>query len=162
MTDPGDQLQMADLPDTALDAARHALFQALEQVWEGLGWPADRAEQYPPRELVAPTAFVDVPTMHQAPTEQVRAVAATFPVVFVVDGDEQAQVQQTDKLLAHGWQRLAACGAGQRVTIQTAGPEDVDVGGATARGLVFRVQVTLQTKTLCPQPLVQSTDPEGP
>jgi hypothetical protein len=147
--------QMADLPDTRLDEARHALFQALERVWEALGWPADRAEEYPPRELVAPSAFVDVPTMHQAPTEQVRTIAATFPVVFVVDGDEQAQVQQQDKLMAYGWQELTASGAGQHVIVQTAGPEDVDVGGVTTRGLVFRVQVSLQTKTLCRQPLVQ-------
>lgn len=149
-----------DQPATVLDDARAALFAALGRVWVGLGWPAERAEQWPPVSVRAPAAWVDVPQMHQAPTEAGRTFAATFPVVFVVDGAEQAQVELQDRLLAYGWQELAAVKVGQRaVILQTFGPEDVDTGGVLARGLVARVQVPLQTQTLCRQTLVH--DDEG-
>jgi hypothetical protein len=148
------------LPATKLDDARAQLFAALRRVWTATGWPAERATDLPPRELSTPSAWVDVPVLHQAPTEQARAVAATFPVVFVTDGSQDAQVRMQDRLLAHGWHQLAGVKVGpHRVTLQSGGPEDVELpGGAVARGLVFRVQVTLQTQTLCPQPLVQDDD----
>lgn len=152
-----------NLPDTKLDDARAALYAALRLVWTGLGWPADAANPRPPKRLSPPTAWVDVPVLHQSPVENVRAMSATFPVVFVTDGDSDQQVKLQDKLLAYAWDELAAVKVGQhRVIVQTGGPEDVDVGGAIARGLVFRVQVPLQTQTLCPQPLVQDNDEGTP
>jgi hypothetical protein len=148
-----------NLPDTKLDDARAQLFAALQRVWVALGWPAGAATPRPPKRLTPPGAWLDVPTLHQSPTEQARAMSATFPVVFVTDGDSDQQVKLQDKLLAHGWDQLAAVKLGQhRVIVQSGGPEDVDVGGALARGLVFRVQVPLQTQTLCPQPLAQDND----
>lgn len=155
---PGEQLAA-----TALDDARDALYAALKLVWTGLGWPAERAHRLPPRQLVTPAAWVDVPTVHQAPTETARAVAATFPVVFVTDGSQDSQVRLQDRLLAYGWHHLAAvrigdAGRQHRATVLSGGPEDVDTGTAIHRGLVFRVQVGLQTQTLCPQPLVQDDD----
>jgi len=147
-----------DLPDTRLDEVRAALYAALRLVWAGLGWPAEAASPRPPTRLVPPAAWVDVPTQHQSPAE-VRAMSATFPVVLVTDGSSDQQVRLLDKLLAHAWDQLAAVKVGPyRAIVQTGGPEDVDTGGATARGLVFRVQVPLQVQTLCPQPLVQDID----
>jgi hypothetical protein len=165
MTDPAQPMPGENLPPTKLDEWRDALYQALRTVWTELGWPAERAHRIPPKRLQTPAAFVDVPTIHQAPSERARAVAATFPVVFLVDGDQDSQVRLQDKLLAHGWQqlddvRMGEPGRQQRAIVQTAGPEDVDMGGALTRGLVFRVQVGLQTQTLCPQPLVQTTTDE--
>lgn len=148
-----------ELPATKLDDARAALFAALELVWVALGWPAERAHPIPPRQLATPAAWVDVPTVHQAPTEQARTTGATFPVVFVTDGGQDAQVRLQDRLLAYGWHHLSAVkAAGHRVTVQSGGPEEVEVNGAVARGLVFRVLVPLQLQTLCPQPLVQDNE----
>jgi hypothetical protein len=148
-------------PATVLDEARTALYEALQRVWVALGWPAERADQWPPSAVRSPAAWVDVPVVHQAPTEAGQTFAATFPVVFVVDGTEQAQVAMQDRLLAYGWQELDAVKVHQRgVLVQTFGPEDVDTGGVLARGLVARVQIPLQTRTLCPQRLVQD-DAEG-
>lgn len=159
MTQPPPQLAAP----TVLDEARAELFAALQQVWVALGWPQDRAELYPPLTPRAPEAWVDVPVLHQAPTERAQAVAATFPVVFLVDGSAQEQVEQQDKLLAYGWQLLDRVKVrGHACTIQSAGPEELGPEGAAVRGLVFRVQVTVQTRTLCPQPLVQPTDEGTP
>jgi hypothetical protein len=156
---------MPEHPPTLLDDARTALYEAAQRVWQALGWPADRAEKLPPVAVRAPAAWVDVPVVHQAPTTAGQTFAATFPVVFVVDGAEQAQVEQQDALLAYGWQELAGVkigpdGRARGVTVQTFGPEDVDAGGTTVRGLVARVQVPLQTQTLCRQTLVHD-DEEG-
>ena len=164
MTTP-EKMPGEDLPATALDDARDALYAALRLVWTSLGWPAERAHRVPPRQVTTPAAWVDVPTIHQAPTERAQAVAATFPVVFAVDGSQDAQVKLQDRLLAYGWHHLAAVRLGaegrqSRAIVQTGGPEDVDVGGAVQRGLVFRVQIGLQTQTLCPQPLVQDDEQE--
>lgn len=149
------------LPPTKLDDARAALYAALQLVWTGLGWPAERADPLPPSAVRAPSAWVDVPVLHQSPTADSRGMSATFPLVFLTDGSEQAQVRLQDKLLAHAWDQLAAVKlGGHRVIVQTGGPDDVDVGGAIVRGLVFRVQVPLRTETLCPQPLVQTSEGE--
>jgi hypothetical protein len=152
-------------PPTLLDEARDALYAALQRVWVALGWPEERAERLPPATVRAPAAWVDVPVMHQAPTEGGQTFAATFPVVFVVDGAEQSQVEMQDKLLAYGWQQLDRVKLGdpgrqRAVLVQTFGPEDVDTGGVMARALVARVQIPLQTRTLCRQTLVQD-DGEG-
>lgn len=155
---------MPEHPPTVLDDARTALFEALGRVWVALGWPAERADKYPPTTVRAPAAWVDVPVMHQAPTEAGQTFAATYPVVFAVDGGEQQQVEQLDGLLAYGWQELAAVkigppGSQRAVIVQTFGPEDVDTGGTAVRGLVARVQIPLQTRTLCQQKLTR--DDEG-
>lgn len=148
---------------TKLDDARAQLFAALARVWVRLGWPAERAHLLPPASVVAPAAWVDVPTLHQTPTQGARAVAAIFPLMFVVNGAEQAQVEMQDRLLAYAWDELDKVKvAGYQSTVQTFGPEDVDTGGVLLRGLVARVQVTLQTRTLCPQTLVQNTDEGTP
>lgn len=157
---PGD-----GLPATRLDDTRAALFAALQRVWTALGWPAERAYEFPPSQLYPPAAWVDVPTVHQATTSTAGGVAATYPVVFVVDGTADSQVQLQDRLLAYGWQALSAVKVGEdgrkhSATVQSGGPEDVDAGGAVLRGLVFRVQVGLTTKTLCPQPLTQQDEQE--
>lgn len=151
-----------NLPDTRLDEARAGLYQALRRVWVALGWPAERATLLPPRELATPSAFVDVPVLHQSPTEAGRGMSATFPLVFVTDGSSEAQVRLQDKLLAYAWHELAQVKLREhRVIVQSGGPEEVDTGRGIARGLVFRVQVPLQVNTLCPQPLVQENDDEG-
>jgi hypothetical protein len=146
-------------PRTKLDEARDELHGALALALADCGWPPDRAQKWPPRrQITPPAAFLDVPTMHQAATEAAAAVAVTFPVVVVVNGDDQAQVQQQDGLLAACWQRLSDVDKPRQAKVQTGGPEDVDVGGAVMRGLVLRVQMTLATRTLCPQTLAQQTD----
>lgn len=152
-----------NLPATKVDDARAALFEALQRVWTQLGWPADRADRLPPQRMLAPLAWVDVPTLHQSPTETGRAFSATFPVVFLTDGSEEQQVKLQDRLLAYGWDELADVKVGQhRVTVQSGGPEDLEVApGAFIRGLVFRVQVPLQVQTLCPQKLARESNDEG-
>lgn len=152
-----------NLPPTKLDDARAALFEALQLVWTALGWPADRATAWPPRQLVTPCAWVDVPTLHQAPTESARAMAATYPVVFLTDGAQESQVILQDRLLAHAWDQLDAVKVGQhRVTVQSAGPEDIEVApGSFVRGLAIRVQLPLATQTLCSQKLAREPNDEG-
>lgn len=149
------------LPATKLDDARDALYAALQAVWVAVGWPAERAHRLPPggATVAVPAAWVDMPVLHQAPSQNVRGMAATFPLVFVTDGSSDAQVAMQDRLLAYGWHTLDRVKVGgHRVILQTFQPEQVETGTAAARGLVLRVQVTLRTETLCQQPLVQETD----
>jgi hypothetical protein len=149
------------LPPTKLDDTRAALHAAAARVWTALGWPADRAFAYPPQQVITPSAWVDVPTLHQAPTERARAMAATFPVVFLTDGGSEQQVKLQDRLLAHAWDQLdnLQLSGGHRTTVQSAGPEDLEVlPGVFVRGLAIRVQVPLMVQTLCPQKLARDND----
>ncbi len=145
---------------TKLDDTRAALHAALVLAMADCGWPG-RAEPTVPDQARPPVGWVDVPTMHQAPTERARAVALTFPVFVAFDGSQRAQVALLDAMLAHGWQRLSAAGTQYQTIVQSAGPEDVDVGGTVVRALMFRVQTTVQTQTLCPQTLAQTTTEES-
>jgi hypothetical protein len=163
MSEPGPELDR-------LTAARHALHQALRAMFTALrehepvdtvaGWHADRAHLHLPRSLVTPCAWPEVPTVHQSPTGAGARQAATFQVFVALDGEDQAQAQQQDRVLAYGWDALSAVKVGgSRVTVQTAGPGVIDVGGTEARGVVFSVQVALMRSTWCSQTIVPA-DPQ--
>jgi len=156
-----------------LTAARAALHQALRSMFTALaveaaavdgsvaGWHADRAHLHIPRRLVTPCGWIEVPTVHQAPDAASRAQAATFPVIVALDGEDRAQAEAQDLILSRGWDALSAVQVNQtRVTVQTAGPGEVDVGGTTARGVVFSVQVSLMRSTWCSTTIVPA--PAGP
>jgi hypothetical protein len=151
-----------------LTAAREALHGALRLMFTTLaadaaaadyahvaGWHADRAHLHVPRQLVTPGGWIEVPTVHQSPTAAGGAQSATFPVFVALDGEDRAQAEAQDAVLARGWDALSAVKVnGTKVTVQTAGPGEVDVGGTTARGIVFSVQVGLMRSTWCSQTIV--------
>lgn len=150
-----------------LTAARKALHAALRATFQQLhdeatadagsvaGWHPDRASEHVPRQLVTPCGWVEVPTVHQAPDGAGARLSATFPVFVALDGEDQAQAQAQDQVLSRGWDHLAAVKVnGLRVTVQTAGPGEVDTGGTVARGVVFSVQVGLMRSTWCSQTIV--------
>ena len=155
-----------------LTAARAALHEALRLTFTQLaadavavdpdhvaGWDADRAHLHVPRQLVTPAGWVEVPTVHQSPDAASRAQSATFPVFVALDGEDAAQAQAQDQVLARGWDALAAVKVnGLRVIVQTAGPAEVDVGGTTARGIVFSVQVGLLRTAWCSQTIVPASE----
>lgn len=151
-----------------LSAARTALHGALRVTFAALaaaepdgsvaGWDADRASAHIPRQVVTPCGWVEVPTVHQAPDANGRAQNATFQVFVALDGEDRAQAEQQDRVLAFGWDALAAVKVnGTRVTVQTAGPGEIDVGGTVQRGVVFSVQVGLMRSTWCSQTIVPAT-----
>jgi len=152
-----------------LTAARAELHAALADTFEQLaeedaaghgvdavaGWHPDRAHPHVPRQLVTPCGWVEVPTVHQAPDAASAKLSATFPVFVALDGEDRAQAEAQDLVLSRGWDHLAAVKVnGLRVTVQTAGPGEVDVGGTTVRGVVFSVQVGLMRSTWCSQSIV--------
>ena len=154
-----------------LSAARTALHEACRAMLENLaadaaaadpehvaGWHPDRAHPHVPRQVVTPCTWVEVPTVHQSPDAASRAVSATFPVFVALDGEDQAQAVMQDQVLARGWDAITAASVpGTRVTVQTAGPGEVDVGGATVRGIVFSVQVGLMRSTWCSTTIVPAS-----
>jgi len=150
---------------TKLDQARVELHRALVDVMAACGWPAERAHPLPPRQIVSPTGWVDAPRLQDVSTEGARALTATFPVAVALDGADREQVQQLDKLLAHGWTALEAVkvpgdrpGASHTARVLTAGPEFLDVGGIETRAVVFSVRLTLHVRTLCSGPATPSDE----
>jgi hypothetical protein len=150
-----------------LTAARLALHDALAATFQQLadeaatdpetvaGWHADRAHAHLPRQVVTPCGWVEVPTVHQAPDAAGPRQSATFPVFVALDGEDRAQAEAQDLVLSRGWDHLSRVKVnGLRVTVQTAGPGEVDVGGTTVRGVVFSVQAGLMRPTWCSQTIV--------
>lgn len=159
-----------------LTAARLELHAALRATFEQLaaedlaahgddgvaGWHADRAHAHVPRQVVTPCGWIEVPTVHQAPDASSGRTAATFPVFVALDGEDRAQAEAQDQVLSRGWDHLSAVKVNQlRVTVQTAGPGEVDVGGTTVRGIVFSVQAALMRSTWCSQTIVPAP-PQAP
>lgn len=135
-------------PATRLDDARTELHTALVATMAAAGWPAATAVPLPPALITAPMGWVDAPTLARG-TESNGAgtITATFPVAVAVDGTDSRQVQQLDRLLAHGWDLLSKV---PRARVLTAGPQWLETpSGQETRGVVFSVQVTLLVRTLC-------------
>jgi hypothetical protein len=152
--------QPETLPANALDDARTLLHGVLADVFELIGWGRDRADRYPPPTIRTPCGWVDAATLSPAG----NGLAATFPIMIAVDGTDRGQVTRLDALLAVTWERLYALkipqdaerlARGSTLTLLTAGPDDVDLGGVNTRALSFAVQVPIAPRTLCPTALTE-------
>jgi hypothetical protein len=150
------------LPPNALDDARTLLHGVLADAFDAIGWGAARADRYPPSPIRAPGGWVDAATLSPAG----QGLAATFPLMIAVDGTDRGQVTRLDALLAIVWERLTALRVpldserlqrGSTLTLLTAGPDDVDLGGVNTRALSFAVQVPIAPRTLCPTALTEGT-----
>lgn len=127
---------------SAVADGRDAITDAiLEQAT--LTLPAWRVHKYPPRNVAAPCVWVDVPALSRAELY----VEASFPVVLVVDGTDQAQIMQLDDAVAALWDAVN----------QTDGMEAADsipvlrdVGGPTLRAVQLTVTYALNFGALCP------------
>jgi len=106
--------------------------------------PAWRVHKYPPANVAAPCVWVDVPALSR--TE--LYVEASFPVVLVVDGTDQAQVRQLDDVVAALWD---AVNMTDGMEAADATPVMRDVGGPTLRTVQLTVTYALNFGALCPE-----------
>jgi hypothetical protein len=139
-----------DIPANLLADARDVLHGVLEATFTRAGFPG-RAEKYPPPTIRVPGGWVDAPTL----SEQGQGLVATFPLIVGVDGTDAKQVERLDAILAVVWELLdrAKLGNGSALSPLTAGPDDLDLGGPTARALTITAQVPIAPRTLCPTAL---------
>ncbi len=134
---------MADA--TAVSVARTALYDALRADTALASW---RVHRNTPRQIAAPTIYIDSVEMSEDNTGGARFVECMFPVVIVHDGAVRAQVEALDDMLAHVW--TAATTVGDPTDSR---PVNLDVGGPTLRSHLLRVGVLIQAYTLCPPDL---------
>jgi len=123
--------------------ARQDLYAALEPILPG------RVASTPPAgtAYVAPYIWLDQPDLTVGFVGQnTRLTVATFPVWIAYDGAVRSQVAGLDDLLSKVWD---ACLNTPSAMPQATSTQTVDVGGATLRGVVVTVDVTLGAVTLC-------------
>lgn len=138
---------MADA--TAVSVARTALYDALRNETRlAASW---RVHRTTPRQIAAPTVYVDSAELGVDVDNGVAFVAVTFPVVLVHDGAVRAQVEALDDMLAYAW--TAALTVGDPVDSR---PVNLDVGGPTLRAHILRVGIPVQAYTMCPPSLVSA------
>ena len=152
------------LPDNALDDLRKLLHPVLEATLERVGW-GGRGDAYPPATIRTPGAWIDAATL----STQGQGATATFPLVFAVDGTDRDQVRRLDALTAIAWELLDALKVpddsprlppGSRLSLLTAGPDDLDLGGVNNRALTITVQLPIARRTFCPSALTAPADPQ--
>lgn len=135
---------MADA--TAVSVARSALYDALRSSAALASW---RVHRVTPRQIAAPTIYIDSVELSNDSVEGATFVECRFPIVLVHDGAVRAQVEALDDMLAHVW--TAAMTVGDPIDSR---PVNLDVGGPTLRSHLVRVGVPIQAITLCPPTLV--------
>jgi hypothetical protein len=138
---------MADT--TAVSAARTALYDALRADTFLASW---RVHRVTPRQIAAPTIYLDSAELGLDAVNGVGFVSVMFPVVLVHDGAVRAQVEALDDMLAHVW--TAALNAGSDPSDSR--PVNLDAGGLTLRSHVVRVGTLVQAYTMCPPSLVSA------
>jgi len=134
---------------TAVSEARTRLYDALRRDSSLAPW---RVHRVTPRQIAAPTIYVDSVEFGLDDVNGVGFVAVMFPVVLVHDGAVRAQVEALDDMLAHVW--TAALSASCDPTDSR--PVNLDVGGPTLRSHVVRVGTLVQAYTMCPPSLVSA------
>lgn len=154
----GTSVRNLELPTGVLGEFRATVLEALDLAMRAGGWPG-RVHPTPPATINTPVLFGDVITV----STQGDGLVATLPVVLAVDGADSVQIAALDRLMLLVWSALEATRTtnGQVLDVLTAGPTDIDLGGASTVGIVFTVQQGLRPRTLTPQPLVSDSPPEG-
>ena len=135
---------MADL--TAVSVARTALYDALRGSQALAQW---RVHRTTPRQIAAPTIYIDAVEMSVDDGTGAGVVEVMFPIILVHDGAVRAQVEALDDMLAHVWS--AAMQVGNPTDSR---PANLDVGGPTLRSHLVRVGVPVLAYTMCPSTLV--------
>jgi hypothetical protein len=137
--------------------ARTALYGALAPILPG------RVSATPPAgtAYVAPYIWLDQPDLAVGFVgSNTRLTVATFPVWIAYDGAVRSQVAGLDDVLSKVWDACLSCPAAMPQSTST---QALDVGGATLRGVVVAVDVTLGAVTLClPDPVTVSPIPPEP
>ena len=137
------------MPDTtAVSVARTAVYDALRASTALSPW---RVHRTTPRQIAAPTIYLDSAELELDTVNGVGFVAVIFPVVLVHDGAVRAQVEALDDMLAHVWTAVLPVG-----DPEYSRPVGLDVGGPTLRSHVVRVGVSVQAYTLCPPTLISA------
>ena len=136
---------------TAISVARTALYDALRADTALTSW---RVHRTTPRQIAAPTIYIDSVEMGTDDVNGAVFVECMFPVVIVHDGAVRAQVDALDDMLAHVWTAALSVG-----TPADSRPVNLDVGGPTLRSHLLRVGVPVLAYTLCPPTLVTTEIP---
>jgi len=134
------------MDSTAVSVARTALYEALRASAALATW---RVHRVTPRQIAAPTIYLDSVEMFNDTINGATFVDCLFPIVLVHDGAVRAQVEALDDMLAHVWQAAMTVG-----DPQDSRPVNLDVGGPTRRCQLVRVSIPVQAITLCPPTLV--------
>jgi hypothetical protein len=143
-------------PANAVAEAREVLHAVLVATFARCGWSRERATAYFPGSITPPCGWIDAATV----SRQGAGVIATFPIVLAVDGTDRGQLRRLDAAQAAGWELLSAARLpnGSLIDLLTVGPQDIDLGGISTRGVVFSAQVGIAARTLCPTALTASDD----
>ena len=137
------------MPDELLVAtvtgeARATLAAALGDACDP--WPVTT---HRPAELATPCVYLDVAGRRADLEDDAPIVVVTFPVVALVDGADEAQLDLLDSIGDRIWQ----CADRLEGFPSRADPGLVDVGGPTVRQLVTYVDVVIAHQTMCPDPV---------
>lgn len=125
-----------------LASARADLFAALKPLL-----PDGRVTPRVPAQVVAPCIWIEAARLApEGRGTNSSVLVATFPIVAVVDGSQDAQTVTTDEITARVWDAAEHAGA----TCTDAQPETLDVGGPALRAVTIAAAVTLRGRTLCP------------
>jgi hypothetical protein len=133
---------------TAVSVARTALYDALRGASALSPW---RVHRTTPRQIAAPTIYLDSAELSLDAVNGVGFVSVMFPVVLVHDGAVRAQVEALDDMLAHVWTASLTVG-----DPSDSRPVNLDAGGPTLRSHVVRVGVSVQAYTMCPPSLISA------
>lgn len=112
--------------------------------------PDWRVHDYPPETVASPCVWIDVPTVRVDDLGRgARQIVSTWPIVFVVDGGDPAQVAGLDEALPLVWDAIDAL---DMVDTTGASAQPFDTGGPRNRGVIVTADVSHMTRTFC-QPL---------
>jgi hypothetical protein len=121
----------------ALTAARAALHDVLAPLL-----PTGRVHLYPPRQLVAPCAWIDQPSW----SVEDGLTVAEYPIHLVADGNPDEQCRILDSMADAAWTLMT----GPYVPLDAV-PTSVDAGTDTElHAYVVTVQVCVDAVSFCP------------
>lgn len=124
-----------------LDDARLDITNVI--ITSSTGLPATHVTAYPPSQLVAPAAYVDMPRVYNGEL----GTMADWPIVIVADGDDWAQMARLDSAVAILWDSFNATDGWE---CADASPVPKDVGGPSLRAYQLTLTTFLTLDVLCP------------
>lgn len=132
---------------TVTNAERVRLHTELVAQFAGLLDPS-RVHLYVPGNIASPCVWIAQPSYDTVVRGQPGAVMTiiSFPVVIVPFGYEPRQAEMNDEMVDRVWDAAVTLTRGEP---SGARPAPIDVGGATQRGVIVDVEMTVTARTFC-------------
>lgn len=129
------------MADDMVSRARDNLFKGIVGIM-----PEGRVHRVVPKQVVSPCMWIERPRLFPRYQGKTRITVAALSIAIVVDGDDKAQQDELDNIVAQTWDAAESV---PYCTPFNALARPIDIGGPIATAMFVDTETIITARTLC-------------